>query len=408
MKKFIAIIAFLAAFQTLFAQDHSNWKRSIVGLQGCAMISTCATADKCVVLFSLYRADGKEQFTLTKLNGQGERVWQYSFENQVFKEYDFYPSFLEIQPDEFILASNNVLIRCNSSGKVLYKQTMKPVDGFLQTHSIVVLNKKTIGVAGVSFDIGRRQPKAWYALYTPQLQLISQKVMELPLEYEPHRAILTTNLDLVITGMVQKDTLECKKQKDAYCKNMFLKSWNLQGKASWEVSFNESYTPSFLKQNANGAILMTYSGGQRGKCGFTGNFIKVSAQGKILQDIHYSIPNDENPYTHFEDVVETPDNGFLLVGCSDYLNNAQRNYIDGGEIDFFVVKLDWQGNMRWQQELGGSKDDKAQFIVKTIDNQYIVVGYSSSKDWDVTDAPFGEIQNQSFVGWVWCVGISDE
>jgi hypothetical protein len=411
MKRFttiITIIGFLAALQTVCAQDHSNWKRSIGGNQGSAMISTCATTDKGVVLFCIYQADGKEQYLLTKLNAQGIQLWQHFFDNQLFKSYDFYPSFIEIEPDEFILVASNVLIRCNAFGKVKYHQNMEPVDGFLQTSCMIMMDAHTIGVCGVSFAWGQRQPQVWYALYTPQLQLIAQQKIVLPPKYEPHRAIITPNQQLIITGMENKDTLVCKAENDTYCKKMFLKSWNFLGIPTWEVPFDQSYQPTFLKQNANGAILITYLGGKKGQKGFTGNFMKVSAQGKVLHDIHYITQNGENSHNHFQDVLETHDNGFLLVGNSNNLNRPVRNYSCFGLNDFLVVKLDGQGKKQWEQEWGGSEGDHAQFIVKTIDNQYIVIGNARSNNWDVIDSPIDETKKMRLIGCIWCIGISDE
>ncbi len=407
MKKLITILVFLRLFSIVSAQDHSHWKRSLGGNQGSVMISTCATADNGVVLLSIYQADEKEQYRLTKLNANGTQIWQHSFDNHLFRDYDFYPSFIEIQPDEFILAVGNVLVQCNASGKVKYHQTMKPVDGFLQTHCIIKMNAQTIGVSGVSFNWNSRQPQAWYALYTPELQLISQQKITLPVKYEPHRALITPNQEIVITGMENKDTLLCKEQKDTYCKKMFLKSCNFQGKVIWEVPLDQSHQPTFLKQNANGAVLLTYSGGLKGEKGVTGNFMKVSAQGKVLKDIHYKTENGENSHNHFHDVVETSDNGFLLVGSSNNLNRPLRHYGCAGLNDFLAVKLDWQGKKQWEQEWGGSESEHAQFIVQTIDNQYIIIGNTHSKDWDVIDSPIGDMKKMRSIGCIWCVGISD-
>ena len=43
--------------------------------------------------------------------------------------------------------------------------------------------------------------------------------------------------------------------------------------------------------------------------------MKVSATGKVLQDIHYITQNGEKAHNHFEDVIETEDNGFLSIGA---------------------------------------------------------------------------------------------
>jgi hypothetical protein len=192
------------------------------------------------------------------------------------------------------------------------------------------------------------------------------------------------------------------------CKKMFLRSWNFQGVPIWEVPFDLAYSPTFIKQNEKGAILVTYSGGPKGQKGFTGNFMKVSAQGKILQDLHYITQNGENSHNHFDDVLETDDNGFLLVGSSNTLNRPLRHYGCAGLNDFLAVKLDAQGKMQWEQEWGGNEGERAQFIVKTVDNQYLIIGNTRSKDWDVIDSPIDETLKMRSIGCIWCIGISDK
>ncbi|MEJ7678924.1 MAG: hypothetical protein WKG06_13930 [Segetibacter sp.] len=66
-----------------------------------------------------------------------------------------------------------------------------------------------------------------------------------------------------------------------------------------------------------------------------------------------------------------------------------------GKRDFWVVKTDVSGNIEWQKSLGGSEDEVAYEIRQATDGGYIIAGYSSSNDGDVTGnhAGFGD-------GWV--------
>ena len=95
------------------------------------------------------------------------------------------------------------------------------------------------------------------------------------------------------------------------------------------------------------------------------------------------------------------------MGSSNNLNRPLRQYSCFGLNDFLVVKLDEQGKKQWEQEFGGSESEKAHFIVKTMDNQYIMIGNTSSKNWDVIDSPIGDMKKMRPIGCIWCVGISD-
>jgi hypothetical protein len=49
-----------------------------------------------------------------------------------------------------------------------------------------------------------------------------------------------------------------------------------------------------------------------------------------------------------------------------------------------VIKLDLSGNLLWQKSLGGSAEDIATCIRQTTDGGYVLSGYSSSNDFDVS------------------------
>jgi hypothetical protein len=53
--------------------------------------------------------------------------------------------------------------------------------------------------------------------------------------------------------------------------------------------------------------------------------------------------------------------------------------------DFWVVKLNNTGVIQWKRALGGSGNDLAQSIQQTADGGYIVFGFTTSLDGDVTN-----------------------
>jgi len=83
------------------------------------------------------------------------------------------------------------------------------------------------------------------------------------------------------------------------------------------------------------------------------------------------------------DIEQTPDGGFIIAATAassdgDVVGNQ------GGD-DAWVVKLDGAGMIEWQRSLGGSGFEEAQSIDLTDDGGYIVAGWTSSVDGDVTD-----------------------
>jgi hypothetical protein len=53
-----------------------------------------------------------------------------------------------------------------------------------------------------------------------------------------------------------------------------------------------------------------------------------------------------------------------------------------GKDDFWVVRLNPEGELVWQKSLGGSGWEEAYSVQQTADGGHIVAGYSQSNDGD--------------------------
>jgi hypothetical protein len=84
---------------------------------------------------------------------------------------------------------------------------------------------------------------------------------------------------------------------------------------------------------------------------------------------------------HATSIQQTTDGGYIVAGYSSSDDGDVTG--DNGSYDSWVVKLDAVGNITWQKSLGGSGDDRAYSIQQTANGGYIVVGWSDSNDGDV-------------------------
>ncbi len=82
-------------------------------------------------------------------------------------------------------------------------------------------------------------------------------------------------------------------------------------------------------------------------------------------------------------VINTADENFVIAG-STYSTDQDVTGNHGGE-DLWVFKIDIEGNLIWQKCLGGSEREEAYSIEQTFDGGYIVAGYTESSDGDVED-----------------------
>lgn len=78
------------------------------------------------------------------------------------------------------------------------------------------------------------------------------------------------------------------------------------------------------------------------------------------------------------DMKLTPDGGFIIGGSSTSGISGEKNEVNKGGFDYWVVKLDSLGNIEWQKTIGGSGHDRLYSISNTNNNGYIIGGWSDS------------------------------
>ena len=76
-------------------------------------------------------------------------------------------------------------------------------------------------------------------------------------------------------------------------------------------------------------------------------------------------------------IEQTTDGGYILGGYSNSVISGDKT--DGSMgFDYWIIKLDSTGNLLWQKTIGGSIDDLLYSIQKTDDGGYILGGSSNS------------------------------
>ncbi|MGB3074225.1 MAG: hypothetical protein WBB36_02835, partial [Chitinophagales bacterium] len=115
-------------------------------------------------------------------------------------------------------------------------------------------------------------------------------------------------------------------------------------------------------------------------------------------------------YEIAKSVQQTSDGGFIVAGYTESTDgDISGNH---GGSDYWVVKLDSHGVMEWQKCLGGSYYEFAHSVQQTTDKGFIVAGYSSSNDGDVSgnhgdyDYWIVKLDSTGTMEWQKCLGGS--
>lgn len=106
--------------------------------------------------------------------------------------------------------------------------------------------------------------------------------------------------------------------------------------------------------------------------------VKLSKIGAIEWQQTYGGSGDEYPYS----IELTSDGGYILAGFSTS-NDGDVSGNHGGR-DYWILKISSIGAIQWQKSLGGTRDEFATSAKQTTDGGYIVAGYTRSNNGDVT------------------------
>ncbi|CAH0995118.1 hypothetical protein EMA8858_01238 [Emticicia aquatica] len=104
--------------------------------------------------------------------------------------------------------------------------------------------------------------------------------------------------------------------------------------------------------------------------------LKIDTLGNIIWQKNFG--GSENEY--LRSIKNTTDGGFILSGNSKSTDgNISNNF---GGLDIWVLKVDNSGNLLWQNNFGGTKDDYSKNIIEDKDGNFVVVGETFSFDND--------------------------
>ena len=102
--------------------------------------------------------------------------------------------------------------------------------------------------------------------------------------------------------------------------------------------------------------------------------MKVAADGNTVWEKSYGGDNGDT----LTDLILTSDGGYIAVGYSFSNASGDKTEDSRGWSDYWIVKLDADGNFEWDKTLGGSEGDTAYSTTQTADGVYLVTGTSSS------------------------------
>ncbi len=129
--------------------------------------------------------------------------------------------------------------------------------------------------------------------------------------------------------------------------------------------------------------------------GYDAWLVKVDSEGVLEWSQTYGGEDRETLW----DVVVTGDDGYVLAGYTESYG--------AGEADFWLVKVDSEGTVEWNQTYGGFDDDEAWSMAATSDGGYIIAGDTRSYAAGKTDVWLVKVDSEGVLEWTQTYGGED-
>src|ERR1043166_7905799 len=114
--------------------------------------------------------------------------------------------------------------------------------------------------------------------------------------------------------------------------------------------------------------------------------VKIDPDGNMLWDKSYGGDGSDYLYS----AIPATNGGLLLGGGSEFHSSGNKASQPFGGFDYWLVKVDSDGNKLWDQTFGGAADEYIYGLRMDTNGAYLLAGHSDSNiSGNKTTAPFG-------------------
>ena len=188
----------------------------------------------------------------------------------------------------------------------------------------------------------------------------------------------------IISGFSDSSDVDITNNKGSY--DFWVLKINSTGSLVWEKNFggteiDESYD---IKKTTDGNIIIvgdTRSSDvdvSRNNGGADLWVIKITPDGDLIWQKNFGGSN----FDAGRAIKNTSDGGFIICGSS---RSSDRDFINKGQNDAWVIKISASGSTQWQQFVGGTDIDILYDVVEINNGAFIAVGESTSNNEDIEE-----------------------
>jgi len=140
------------------------------------------------------------------------------------------------------------------------------------------------------------------------------------------------------------------------------------GNIQWQKAYGGKNNDGIraIQQTKDGGYVVAGGTGSFGSGSYDAWILKLDSNGNIEWQKVYGGSN----WDYVSTIQQTSDGGYIVAGITESFGS--------GQVDAWILKLDREGNIKWQRAYGGSSRDFAYTIRQTSYGGYIVAGETHS------------------------------
>ncbi len=162
---------------------------------------------------------------------------------------------------------------------------------------------------------------------------------------------------------------------------------NANGEFVWSKYFGGSFTdtPFGVVETADNNYIIAASSDSNdvditnNKGSYDFWIFKIDADGKLVWEQSFGGSEIDEPRA----ITSTNDGNFIVLG--DTRSSDKDITINNGGADLWMLKIDADGKLIWQKTIGGSSFDVSRSIHKTFNGDFLISGSSRSADGNFTN-----------------------
>ena len=341
------------------SQDILEWSKTYGGSDDDRGNQILQTTDNGYVIFGFSNSsdkdvtenNGNSDFWVSKLNSSGDISWQKSFG---FSGRDYGTSLTLTSDGGFLLVGELDVTSSGGEGNFPAKSVLHAGGDFW------------------AIKIDANGNREWSKFFGGTFTDTPQGVIQLD------------DGSYVITGFSDSSDVDITNNKGTY--DFWVIKISETGTILWEKNFGGSeIDESFdIKKTEDGNVIIIGDTRSSDKDVTKNNggadlwVIKINPDGDLMWQKNFGGTN----FDAGRAIKNTADGGFVICGSS---RSSDRDFINKGQNDAWVIKISSTGSTQWQHFVGGTDIDILHDVAELSNGSFIAVGESASQDEDIEE-----------------------